>query len=155
MVPDKSLCQNRQLQKYQKSSKKTKIGILSLDSRLTRALRQTFDVCRKIAMISCYHENFIKKYWKLSQICSKNLENRTFLFTPRREEVTLQLPGAARALKFFLKLANRILPPRSENHMHIKCRLFSRKIFATDAINRLLICYILDILSNFNRSQPL
>ena len=45
----------------------------------------------------------MKKYWKLPEICSKNLENHKFSFTPCREEVTWQLPRAAGAFKFFFK----------------------------------------------------
>ena len=53
----KGLCQNRQLEKCQRSLKMAKIGTLSLVSRLTRGITS------KLLMFpvrTCYHEDFIK-----------------------------------------------------------------------------------------------
>ena len=87
-----------------------------------------FDVFHKKTIRYCYHEDFMKKYWKLPEICSKNFKNRKFSFTPCREEATWQLPRAARAMKCFQKSANRILVPSSKNHMHINADIFHEKI---------------------------
>ena len=77
----------------------------------------------------------MRKHWTLSEICSKNLKICKFSFTPCWEEVTWQLPRAAKAMIFLRKLANRILISRSKNHMHIKFRYFSRKNLATGGWN--------------------
>ena len=107
----------------------------------------------------CYHINFTKKYWKLFEICSKNLKNWKFSFTPCWKEVMWQLTMAARAINFFQNLANRILVTRSKNHLHIECRFFSRKNLATGGWNHpqdaitLWICPITQ--SRFRLGGPL
>ena len=61
-------------------------------------------------MRPCCHEDFMKKYGKLLEICSKNLENYQCSFDPCQEEVTGQLPGA-------FELANRTLVTWAKSHV--------------------------------------
>ena len=57
----KGLCQNGQPDSAKNRQKIVKIWTLSLVSRQS-TYNQTFDVCRRNSIRSCYHEGFMKKY---------------------------------------------------------------------------------------------
>ena len=77
-----------------------------------------FDVCSKNSIRSCYPEDFMKKYWKLPEICSKNLENHKFSFTPVEERSRESSLGPPEPCNCFKKLDDRISSARSKNHSH-------------------------------------
>ena len=89
---NKGFGQNGQLAKCQKSSKNSQNQDFEPSFQANYNLyKQTFDVFHGNTIRSCYHENFMKKYWKLSEICSKNFEKLKISFLPlvKKGHVTL------------------------------------------------------------------
>ena len=58
----KACAKTDNLKKAKNRQKIANIGTFSLDSRLTRAFQQPFDVCRKNSITPCYYINVMKKY---------------------------------------------------------------------------------------------
>ena len=69
----------------------------------------------------------MKSYWKVPEICSKNLENHNFRLPPAKRGLRGSSLGPLELWNFFKKLANKILVT-SWKHRR-PCRFFHEKIF--------------------------